>query len=70
VERLGLVWVPIPLPMPPLRLSLAWHARYDADPAHAWLRRCVRETIADVAGVADIAGAQGEVGAAGAQEVS
>jgi DNA-binding transcriptional LysR family regulator len=50
VERLGLVWVPIPLPMPPLRLSMAWHARYDADPAHAWLRRCVRETIADVAG--------------------
>ncbi|WP_225991393.1 LysR family transcriptional regulator [Actinomadura montaniterrae] len=50
VERLGLVWVPIPLPMPPLRLSMAWHARYDADPAHAWLRRCVRETTADVAG--------------------
>ena len=51
IHRAGLVWVPIPLPMPPLRLSLAWHARYDADPAHAWLRRCVRETIADVAGV-------------------
>lgn len=59
VERLGLVRIPIPLPMPPLRLSLAWHARYDADPAHAWLRRCVRETIADVAGVTgvpDVAG--------------
>ncbi|MFB4298361.1 LysR family transcriptional regulator [Actinomadura sp. NTSP31] len=51
VERLGLVWVPIPFPMPPLNLSLAWHARYDADPAHAWLRRCVRETVADVTGM-------------------
>jgi DNA-binding transcriptional LysR family regulator len=50
VEQLGLVWVPIPLPLPPLRLSLAWHARYDADPAHAWLRGCVRETVADVIG--------------------
>ncbi|MDL4813919.1 LysR family transcriptional regulator [Actinomadura opuntiae] len=50
VERLGLVWVPIPFPMPPLNLSLAWHARYDADPAHAWLRRCVRETVADIVG--------------------
>ncbi|GAA2124035.1 LysR family transcriptional regulator [Actinomadura napierensis] len=53
VERLGLVWVPIPFPMPPLNLSLAWHARYDADPAHAWLRRCVRETVADVTGMSE-----------------
>ncbi|OLT19245.1 hypothetical protein BJF79_16895 [Actinomadura sp. CNU-125] len=49
VEDLGLVWVPIPLELPPLVLSLAWHARYDADPAHAWLRECVRAAVHDVA---------------------
>ncbi|WP_131737504.1 LysR family transcriptional regulator [Actinomadura roseirufa] len=48
VDRLGLVRVPVPFELPPLRLSMAWHARYDADPAHAWLRRRVRETLADV----------------------
>ncbi|NDU72795.1 LysR family transcriptional regulator [Actinomadura sp. DSM 109109] len=45
VDQLGLVRVPVPLALPPLRLSLAWHARYDADPAHAWLRRCVRGVV-------------------------
>ncbi|MBA8956955.1 LysR family transcriptional regulator [Actinomadura namibiensis] len=50
VERFGLVTAPIPLELPPLRMSLAWHARYDADAAHAWLRGLVRETVAEVAG--------------------
>ncbi|MFG2006015.1 LysR family transcriptional regulator [Spirillospora sp. NPDC048911] len=50
VERLGLVALPIPLDLPPLELSQAWHARYGADPAHAWLRRCVRETVLAVTG--------------------
>jgi DNA-binding transcriptional LysR family regulator len=45
VDRFGLVRVPIPLTLPPLTLSMGWHARYDADPAHAWLRRCVREVL-------------------------
>ncbi|WP_207939037.1 LysR family transcriptional regulator [Actinomadura darangshiensis] len=45
VDRLGLVRIPIPFDLPPLKLSLGWHARYDADPAHAWLRRCVRDAI-------------------------
>ncbi|GLZ14541.1 LysR family transcriptional regulator [Actinomadura sp. NBRC 104425] len=48
VERLGLVPLPMPLELPPLRLSLGWHARYDADAAHAWLRRRVREVITEV----------------------
>jgi DNA-binding transcriptional LysR family regulator len=50
IERLGLVTFPVPLELPPLRFSLAWHARYEADAAHAWLRRCVREAVADVVG--------------------
>ncbi|MFD0903217.1 LysR family transcriptional regulator [Actinomadura sediminis] len=57
VEGLGLAWVPIPLALPPLVLSLAWHARYDADPAHAWLRRRVRAALrAVVAGPAGTGG--------------
>jgi len=36
----------VPLKLPPLHLGLAWHPRHDADPAHAWLRRTVRELLA------------------------
>ncbi|SNX63501.1 LysR family transcriptional regulator [Streptomyces sp. TLI_55] len=46
-QSLGLVTFDIPLQLPPLRLGLAWHPRHDADPAHAWLRRTVRELMAD-----------------------
>ncbi|MEV7418686.1 LysR family transcriptional regulator [Streptomyces sp. NPDC089919] len=42
-ESLGLVCFEVPLPLPPLRFGLAWHPRHDADPAHRWLRACVRE---------------------------
>ncbi|MGI5169175.1 hypothetical protein ACQEU3_32980 [Spirillospora sp. CA-253888] len=34
-----------PWTCPPL--SLAWHARYDEDAAHAWLRALVREAAGD-----------------------
>ncbi|MCI3276038.1 LysR family transcriptional regulator [Streptomyces sp. 7R015] len=50
VAHLGLVTFEVPLPLPPLRLGLAWHPRHDADPAHAWLRGAVREVLADWAG--------------------
>ncbi|WP_214326599.1 LysR family transcriptional regulator [Nonomuraea sediminis] len=45
IETLGLVSFPIPLDLPPIRISQAWHARYDADPAHAWLRAQVRDAF-------------------------
>ncbi|MFE0105233.1 LysR family transcriptional regulator [Streptomyces sp. NPDC059009] len=45
VERLGLVTFEIPLALPPLPLGMAWHPRHDGDPAHAWLRGCVRELL-------------------------
>lgn len=35
---LGLRVLDPPLALPPYTLSLFWHARDDADPAHAWLR--------------------------------
>lgn len=47
---LGLVTFEVPLRLPPLRLGLAWHPRHDADPAHAWLRRTVRELLAQWSG--------------------
>ncbi|GGR71496.1 LysR family transcriptional regulator [Streptomyces aureoverticillatus] len=45
-DPLGLVTFPVPLELPPLRIGMAWHPRHDADPAHAWLRGCVRELVA------------------------
>jgi DNA-binding transcriptional LysR family regulator len=47
---LGLATFEVPLPLPPIPLGLAWHPRHDADPAHAWLRRCVRELMTGGAG--------------------
>ncbi|MFI6401205.1 LysR family transcriptional regulator [Streptomyces sp. NPDC050548] len=45
---LGLVTFDVPLRLPALKLGLAWHPRHDADPAHAWLRACVRELLGEV----------------------
>jgi DNA-binding transcriptional LysR family regulator len=41
--RAGLFSFPIPVPVPGLDISLLWHPRLDADPAHRWLRGCVRD---------------------------
>ncbi len=46
-EALGLVAFDVPLDLPPLPVGLAWHPRHDADPAHAWLRGCVRDLLLD-----------------------
>jgi DNA-binding transcriptional LysR family regulator len=32
--------------MPDLTVSLMWHPRMDADPAHRWLRGCVVDACA------------------------
>lgn len=42
----GLVTFEVPLRLPPVEVGFAWHPRHDADPAHAWLRDCVRELMA------------------------
>lgn len=49
VERLGLVTFAIPLELPVLPIAQAWHPRYEEDPAHRWLRGCVREVAASLA---------------------
>jgi DNA-binding transcriptional LysR family regulator len=44
--RAGLQAFALPFAMPELTVSLLWHPRLDADPAHRWLRACVREVCA------------------------
>lgn len=33
----------LPLPLPAFTVAMLWHPRMDADPAHRWLRGCLRE---------------------------
>jgi len=40
--RAGMHSFPLPVSTPDFTISLHWHPRLDADPAHRWLRRCVR----------------------------
>jgi DNA-binding transcriptional LysR family regulator len=35
---------PLPLAVPEFTISMLWHPRLDADPAHRWLRECVQRT--------------------------
>lgn len=44
--RAGMFSFPIPLPMPEITVSMLWHPRLHADPAHRWLRGLVLETCA------------------------
>ena len=44
--RAGMRSFPLPFSMPQLTVSLLWHPRLDADPAHRWLRACVRDICA------------------------
>lgn len=41
--RAGLFCFPLPFALPEITISLLWHPRLDADPAHRWLRECVRK---------------------------
>jgi DNA-binding transcriptional LysR family regulator len=41
--RAGLYHFALPIPTPVLTISMLWHPRLDADPAHRWLRGRVRE---------------------------
>jgi len=44
--RAGMRSFALPVPTPAFTVSLLWHPRLDADPAHRWLRGCVREVCA------------------------
>lgn len=49
VLREGLHTFRLPVPTPEVLVSLLWHPRLDADPAHRWLRSRVREICPTVA---------------------
>jgi DNA-binding transcriptional LysR family regulator len=42
----------IPASLPLLPISAGWHARYDADPEHRWLRSQVQDIAGELAGTA------------------
>ncbi|MEF8703946.1 MAG: LysR family transcriptional regulator [Candidatus Accumulibacter sp. UW26] len=44
--RAGMHGFRLPFATPEITVSLHWHPRMDADPAHRWLRGCVREVCA------------------------
>ncbi len=45
IADLALRTAPLPFPMPPVPAIVAWHRRYDTEPAHAWLRGQVLDTL-------------------------
>ena len=46
--RAGMHSFPLPVPAPEVTISLLWHPRLDADPAHRWLRGLVLDTCAAI----------------------
>lgn len=44
--RAGMHTFPLPVATPEFVVSLLWHPRLDADPAHRWLRGCIRACCA------------------------
>jgi DNA-binding transcriptional LysR family regulator len=43
--RDGLFSFPLPISLSEHTVSMLWHPRMDADPAHRWLRGCVRDVL-------------------------
>jgi DNA-binding transcriptional LysR family regulator len=44
--RAGMHSFSLPVPTPEITVSMLWHPRLHVDPAHRWLRECVREICA------------------------
>jgi DNA-binding transcriptional LysR family regulator len=42
----GMHSFPLPIPVPKFTVSMLWHPRLDADPAHRWLRGHLRQACA------------------------
>ncbi|NLR99223.1 LysR family transcriptional regulator [Rhizobium sp. P38BS-XIX] len=45
--RVGMHSFALPVPTSDVTISLLWHPRLDADPAHRWLRSCIREVCGE-----------------------
>ncbi|MBE8521444.1 LysR family transcriptional regulator [Amycolatopsis sp. H6(2020)] len=52
-HALGLRLLHIPLPLPPLKIGMAWHPRHAADGGHQWLRDAVRRIFRPAQKLAD-----------------
>jgi len=48
--RTGMHSFALPVTLPEVTISMLWHPRLDADPAHRWLRGIVRDICAEVLG--------------------
>lgn len=46
--RAGMHTFPLPIVVPEVTVSMLWHPRMEADPAHRWLRGCVVDICANV----------------------
>ena len=46
--RVGMHSFPLPVSAPEITISLFWHPRLDADPAHRWLRAHIRDICAAI----------------------
>ena len=46
--RAGMFSFPLPVATPEFTVSMLWHPRLDADPAHRWLRRHVKDVCATI----------------------
>ena len=51
--RAGMHSFPLPVSVPEMTVSMLWHPRLDADPAHSWLRRCVLDACVTSLGPSD-----------------
>ena len=47
-EAFGLATSPPPIDLPTLTISLLWHASFDHDPGHLWLRQTVSSLASEV----------------------
>ena len=48
-KLLGLTTSPVPVEVPDFTISMVWHASYDQDPAHRWMRDCLASIARDAA---------------------
>lgn len=46
--REGMFSFPLPVAVPEVTVSMLWHPRLDADPAHRWLRECVSDVCREI----------------------
>jgi DNA-binding transcriptional LysR family regulator len=51
--RRGMHTFSLPVSVPQMTVSMLWHPRLDADPAHRWLRRCVLDACVTSLGPSD-----------------